>query len=137
MTLLVHFCNFVRSLLKKTRLLSGFINKIILGYTVPVSVASANGTTSSSPLNRTSSPPENNPSSAGQQSQQSTGGSGQSPMAALMSVADNLPPGSPRSAGGSPPSGPAPRSASRGSQHSPNSTGKHYRVYLFLNVKIL
>jgi hypothetical protein len=39
-----------------------------------------------------------------------------------MSVADNLPPGSPRSAGGSPPSSGAPRSASRGSQHSPNST---------------
>ncbi|XP_066908227.1 interferon regulatory factor 2-binding protein 1 [Halyomorpha halys] len=50
-------------------------------------------------------------------------------MAALMSVADNLPPGSPRSAGGSPPTAPpaqqppAPRSASRGSQHSPNSSG--------------
>uniref|UniRef100_A0AAR5Q3K1 Interferon regulatory factor 2-binding protein 1/2-like C3HC4 zinc finger domain-containing protein n=1 Tax=Dendroctonus ponderosae TaxID=77166 RepID=A0AAR5Q3K1_DENPD len=44
-------------------------------------------------------------------------------MAALMSVADNLPPGSPRSTGGSPPSNAAPRSASRGSQHSPNSTG--------------
>jgi hypothetical protein len=46
-------------------------------------------------------------------------------MAALMSVADNLPPGSPRSAGGSPPSSGAPRSASRGSQHSPNSTGSN------------
>lgn len=44
-------------------------------------------------------------------------------MAALMSVADNLPPGSPRSTGGSPPTNVAPRSASRGSQHSPNSTG--------------
>ncbi|CAB3363187.1 Hypothetical predicted protein [Cloeon dipterum] len=44
---------------------------------------------------------------------------GPSPMAALMSVADNLPPGSPRS-GASPPTGP--RSASRGSQHSPNSS---------------
>lgn len=48
---------------------------------------------------------------------------GQSPMAALMSVADNLPPGSPRSTGGSPPGTNAPRSASRGSQHSPNSSG--------------
>lgn len=45
-----------------------------------------------------------------------------------MSVADNLPPGSPRSAGGSPPgtvaAPAAPRSASRSSQHSPNSSGK-------------
>ena len=48
---------------------------------------------------------------------------GPSPMAALMSVTDNLPPGSPRSAGGSPPGPTGPRSASRGSQHSPNSTG--------------
>ncbi|KAF4523136.1 hypothetical protein B566_EDAN003151 [Ephemera danica] len=60
-----------------------------------------------------------------QQQQQQQGPAGQaagqqggpSPMAALMSVADNLPPGSPRS---SPPTGP--RSASRGSQHSPNSS---------------
>ncbi|CAH1957206.1 unnamed protein product [Acanthoscelides obtectus] len=67
------------------------------------------------------------------------GGGGQSPMAALMSVADQLPPGSPRSAQGSPPAGAVTganvlgaaqqqaqgqqRSASRGSQHSPNSTG--------------
>ncbi|KAJ8922606.1 hypothetical protein NQ315_007638, partial [Exocentrus adspersus] len=89
---------------------------------VPVSVASANGTSSSSPLtNRTGSPPEANGAVTTQQNQPSTG-SGQSPMAALMSVADNLPPGSPRSTGGSPPSNVAPRSASRGSQHSPNST---------------
>ncbi|KAK3929316.1 Interferon regulatory factor 2-binding protein 2-B [Frankliniella fusca] len=72
-----------------------------------------------------------------------SGPNGPSPMAALMSVTDNLPPGSPRSAGGSPPgpgvgvpgvglpgpgaggagAGALPRSASRGSQHSPNSTG--------------
>ncbi|XP_066908893.1 interferon regulatory factor 2-binding protein 2-like [Halyomorpha halys] len=76
-----------------------------------------NGGGSASPLGaRTGSPPEG-------------GAQGQSPMAALMSVADNLPPGSPRSAGGSPPTAPpaqqppAPRSASRGSQHSPNSSG--------------
>lgn len=58
------------------------------------------------------------------------------PMAALMSVADNLPPGSPQSARGSPPgsTGPSaqapggPRSASRGSQHSPNSTGTYSRL---------
>ncbi|XP_975609.3 interferon regulatory factor 2-binding protein 2 isoform X1 [Tribolium castaneum] len=88
---------------------------------VPVSVASANGSSSGSPLNnRTGSPPDPNAGTT-QQTQQS-GGTGQSPMAALMSVADNLPPGSPRSAGGSPPSSAAPRSASRGSQHSPNST---------------
>uniref|UniRef100_V5GWI5 Interferon regulatory factor 2-binding protein 2-B n=1 Tax=Anoplophora glabripennis TaxID=217634 RepID=V5GWI5_ANOGL len=90
----------------------------------PVSVASANGTSSSSPLtSRTGSPPEANAAGTTQQSQPTTG-SGQSPMAALMSVADNLPPGSPRSTGGSPPTNVAPRSASRGSQHSPNSTGR-------------
>lgn len=91
---------------------------------MPVSVGSANGTTSSSPLNnRTGSPPEANVAGTTQQTQPSTG-SGQSPMAALMSVADILPPGSPRSTGGSPPTNVVPRSASRGSQHSPNSTGK-------------
>ncbi|CAH1111584.1 unnamed protein product [Psylliodes chrysocephalus] len=89
----------------------------------PVSVASVNGTSSSSPLNsRTGSPPETNMTGAAPQTQP-TAGSGQSPMAALISVADNLPPGSPRSTGGSPPTNVAPRSASRGSQHSPNSTG--------------
>lgn len=52
-------------------------------------------------------------------------GAGPSPMAALMSVADTLPPGSPRSAGGSPPQAPQQqRSNSRSSQHSPNSSGK-------------
>ncbi|KPJ04649.1 Interferon regulatory factor 2-binding protein 2-A [Papilio xuthus] len=50
---------------------------------------------------------------------------GPSPMAALMSVADTLPPGSPRSAGGSPPQPPPQRSNSRSSQHSPNSSGEH------------
>lgn len=98
--------------------------EIILGYTAPVSVANTNGTSAGSPLStRTSSPPETAAPSAGQQTQTSTA-NGQSPMAALMSVADNLPPGSPRSAGGSPPSNAVPRSASRGSQHSPNSSGK-------------
>lgn len=60
----------------------------------------------------------------------------QSPMAALMSVADALPPGSPRSStssGGPSPPGPPQgvpppvRSASRGSQHSPNSSGRGRR----------
>ncbi|XP_066252722.1 interferon regulatory factor 2-binding protein 2-B [Euwallacea similis] len=87
---------------------------------VPVSIATANGS-SNSPLNRTGSPPDANTTAPGTQVQTQTG-SGQSPMAALMSVADNLPPGSPRSTGGSPPGNSAPRSASRGSQHSPNST---------------
>ncbi|XP_060532203.1 interferon regulatory factor 2-binding protein-like A [Cylas formicarius] len=87
---------------------------------VPVSIASANGT-SSSPLNRTGSPPEANQSGGVQQNQPQPG-SGQSPMAALMSATENLPPGSPRSTGGSPPTNVVPRSASRGSQHSPNST---------------
>lgn len=47
----------------------------------------------------------------------------QSPMANLMSITETLPPGSPRS-GPSPPGPPPPRTASRGSQHSPNSSGK-------------
>lgn len=73
-----------------------------------------------SPLGpRTTSPPES-------ATQQTPGATTQSPMAALMSVADTLPPGSPRSAGGSPPGAGGPRSASRGSQHSPNSSGKLY-----------
>ncbi|XP_067011602.1 interferon regulatory factor 2-binding protein 2 isoform X3 [Anabrus simplex] len=86
-----------------------------------------------SPLGpRTGSPPDQQPGVGGgqpssqqpqsQQQQQAGGGSSQSPMAALMSVADTLPPGSPRSAGGSPPGSGGPRSASRGSQHSPNSS---------------
>lgn len=90
--------------------------------TVPVSVSVANSVSnnSGSPLtNRTSSPPE---AGTTQQTQHGSQGNGPSPMAALMSVTDNLPPGSPRSAGGSPPTNAAPRSASRGSQHSPNST---------------
>lgn len=98
----------------------------ILGYTTTVSVASGTGANSHSPLStRTSSPPETNATSATQQQPQPTQPSGQNPMAALMSVADNLPPGSPRSTGGSPPGNAAPRSASRGSQHSPNSTGRN------------
>lgn len=88
---------------------------------VPVSLASANGS-SSSPLNRTGSPPDANTTVPGAPQSQPQASSVQSPMAALMSVADTLPPGSPRSTGGSPPSNAAPRSASRGSQHSPNST---------------
>lgn len=47
----------------------------------------------------------------------------QSPMANLMSITETLPPGSPRS-GPSPPGPPPPRTASRSSQHSPNSSGK-------------
>lgn len=47
----------------------------------------------------------------------------QSPMANLMSITETLPQGSPRS-GPSPPGPPPPRTASRGSQHSPNSSGK-------------
>uniref|UniRef100_A0A2M4AD64 Putative interferon regulatory factor 2-binding protein-like isoform x1 n=1 Tax=Anopheles triannulatus TaxID=58253 RepID=A0A2M4AD64_9DIPT len=46
----------------------------------------------------------------------------QSPMANLMSITETLPPGSPRN-GPSPPGPPPPRTASRGSQHSPNSSG--------------
>lgn len=106
----------------------------------PLSVASANGSNSStSPLasSRTGSPPDGSgatgstsgPVAGGQQSGAAPG-SGQSPMAALMSVADNLPPGSPRSTGGSPPGNAAPRSASRGSQHSPNSTGRWFSRFL-------
>uniref|UniRef100_A0A1A9VCK4 Interferon regulatory factor 2-binding protein 1/2-like C3HC4 zinc finger domain-containing protein n=3 Tax=Glossina TaxID=7393 RepID=A0A1A9VCK4_GLOAU len=42
-------------------------------------------------------------------------------MANLMSITETLPPGSPRN-GPSPPGPPPPRTASRGSQHSPNSS---------------
>ncbi|KAJ9583977.1 hypothetical protein L9F63_021680, partial [Diploptera punctata] len=98
------------------------------GYpAVPLGVSNGGA---GSPLGpRTGSPPESQqsntqaPSQQSQQQQQQQNGNGQSPMAALMSVADNLPPGSPRSAGGSPPGSGGPRSASRGSQHSPNSSG--------------
>lgn len=69
-----------------------------------------------SPLGRTAGSPPVTGASAG---------AGPSPMAALMSVADTLPPGSPRSAGGSPPQPPPQRSASRSSQHSPNSSGSN------------
>ncbi|PSN28951.1 Interferon regulatory factor 2-binding protein 2-B [Blattella germanica] len=97
------------------------------GYpAVPLGVSNGGA---GSPLGpRTGSPPESQqpntqaPSQQPQQQQQQNS-NGQSPMAALMSVADNLPPGSPRSAGGSPPGSGGPRSASRGSQHSPNSSG--------------
>lgn len=93
------------------------------GYSVPVSVANGNAANASSPLGpRTVSPPEPT-TGTGPQPHVGANGSGQSPMAALMSVADNLPPGSPRSTGGTPPGNSAPRSASRGSQHSPNSSG--------------
>ncbi|XP_049944142.1 interferon regulatory factor 2-binding protein 2-B [Schistocerca serialis cubense] len=88
------------------------------GYPGVAMSVSAGG--AGSPLGpRTNTPPESAAATAG--SGAGAAAPGQSPMAALMSVADNLPPGSPRSAGGSPP-GP-PRSASRGSQHSPNSSG--------------
>lgn len=50
----------------------------------------------------------------------------QSPMANLMSITETLPSGSPRN-GPSPP-GPPPRTASRGSQHSPNSSGIYYNM---------
>nr|CAD7427734.1 unnamed protein product [Timema monikensis] len=85
-----------------------------------VPMSGSNGGSAGSPLGpRTGSPPDPQQPSA----QQQQGSNGQSPMAALMSVADNLPPGSPRSAGSSPPGPGGPRSASRGSQHSPNSSG--------------
>lgn len=90
---------------------------VYLGYPSGNLSASNNGGGSNSP--RTGSPGE-----AGSGANAPAGGApGQNPMAALMSVADILPPGSPRS---SPPAQPnqAPRSASRGSQHSPNSSGK-------------
>lgn len=92
---------------------------------------------------RTGSPPEGSGatgSATGTVSGQQSGtapGSGQSPMAALMSVADNLPPGSPRSTGGSPPGNAAPRSASRGSQHSPNSTGRCFVKKKFVGLVVI
>lgn len=68
-------------------------------------------------------------------------GSGPSPMAALMSVADNLtspepvpqPPNNPSPTSRSPPTTAAnaqQRSASRGSQHSPNSSGNYSSICL-------
>lgn len=54
----------------------------------------------------------------------------QSPMANLMSITETLPPGSPRS-GPSPPGPPPPRTASRSSQHSPNSSGKWDSCFFF------
>lgn len=94
-------------------------------------------TGSSLPASRTTGSPTDGPpsmqtaggSGSGQQSTQNQS-NGPNPMAALMSVTDNLPPGSPQSARGSPPGPTAqqpggPRSASRGSQHSPNSTGMY------------
>ncbi|XP_050538578.1 interferon regulatory factor 2-binding protein 1 [Daktulosphaira vitifoliae] len=97
--------------------------------------SSGPATGSSLPASRTAGSPIDGPpsmqttggSSGGQQSSQNQS-NGTNPMAALMSVTDNLPPGSPQSARGSPPGSTAqqpggPRSASRGSQHSPNSTG--------------
>lgn len=96
---------------------------------MPVSVANGNATNVSSPLGpRTVSPPE--PTTGTVQQHPGGNNSGQSPMAALMSVADNLPPGSPRSTGGTPPGNAAPRSASRGSQHSPNSSGNYHNKTL-------
>lgn len=113
------------SLIKKFVQKILFLKIFILGYSVPVSVANGNAANASSPLGpRTVSPPEPTTGTGPQQQHVGANGSGQSPMAALMSVADNLPPGSPRSTGGTPPGNSAPRSASRGSQHSPNSSGK-------------
>ncbi|XP_018333533.1 interferon regulatory factor 2-binding protein-like A isoform X2 [Agrilus planipennis] len=87
-----------------------------------VSVAGGTAAAANSPLNNRTASPQDGSTAASSQPNQQNSGSGQSPMAALMSVADNLPPGSPRSTGGSPPGNAVPRSASRGSQHSPNST---------------
>lgn len=109
----------------------------VSGYPAPGNVSLTNGsTTAGSPLNpRTGSPQEHLPQSTPSQGPQQPSQNGQSPMAALMSVADNLPPGSPRSAGGSPPGSGGPRSASRSSQHSPNSSGKsHLASHLLPNL---
>lgn len=58
----------------------------------------------------------------------------QSPMANLMSITETLPPGSPRN-GSSPPGPqlPPPRTASRGSQHSPNSSGTLIQIQSIQN----
>lgn len=91
------------------------------GNSAPLTNGSA-----SSPLGRT----------AGSPPVTGAGGAGPSPMAALMSVADTLPPGSPRSAGGSPPQAPQQqRSNSRSSQHSPNSSGKDHHDHFCLSAK--
>jgi len=107
-------------------------------------MTNGNGPAAGSPLaaGRTTGSPTNGPPSmqtigaggGGQPGAQNQQNGPSNPMAALMSVADNLPPSSPQSARGSPPGsiGPTaqapggPRSASRGSQHSPNSTGMYF-----------
>lgn len=112
-------------------------------------MTNGNGPPAGSPLaaGRTTGSPTDGPPSmqsgigagGGQQGAQIQQNGPNNPMAALMSVADNLPPGSPQSARGSPPGstgggGPnaqvpgGPRSASRGSQHSPNSTGMYFNT---------
>ncbi|XP_021205005.1 interferon regulatory factor 2-binding protein-like A isoform X1 [Bombyx mori] len=87
-------------------------NAIFTGYGNPAPLTNGSA---GSPLGRT----------AGSPPVTGAPGAGPSPMAALMSVTDTLPPGSPRSAGGSPPQPQTQRSASRSSQHSPNSSGSN------------
>ncbi|XP_023246047.1 interferon regulatory factor 2-binding protein 2-like [Copidosoma floridanum] len=111
-----------------------------VGPSIPLAPANVATNGGGSPLRPRTSPPPLPPPSAqetSQENQQSNhhqgSGSGPSPMAALMSVADNLaspepvaqPPNNPSPTSRSPPTTAAnvqQRSASRGSQHSPNST---------------
>ncbi|XP_011497067.1 PREDICTED: interferon regulatory factor 2-binding protein-like B [Ceratosolen solmsi marchali] len=120
-------------------------NGTYVGPSIPLAPANVATNGGGSPLRpRTSPPPPPPPSSqeSSQESQQSNHhqgtGSGPSPMAALMSVADNLtspepipqPPNNPSPTSRSPPTTAAnaqQRSASRGSQHSPNSSGSSGR----------
>ncbi|KAG5314323.1 I2BP1 protein, partial [Acromyrmex insinuator] len=115
-----------------------------VGPSIPLAPANVAANGGGSPLRpRTSPPPPPPPSQEGandnSQSNHHQGtANGPSPMAALMSVADNLtspepvpqPPNNPSPTSRSPPTTAAnaqQRSASRGSQHSPNSSGSSGR----------
>ncbi|XP_029660935.1 interferon regulatory factor 2-binding protein-like A isoform X3 [Formica exsecta] len=117
-------------------------NGAYVGPSIPLAPANVAANGGGSPLRpRTSPPPPPPPTqeSANDNSQSNhhqTAANGPSPMAALMSVADNLtspepvpqPPNNPSPTNRSPPTTAATaqqRSASRGSQHSPNSTDSY------------
>ncbi|KYN29168.1 PREDICTED: interferon regulatory factor 2-binding protein 2 [Trachymyrmex cornetzi] len=119
-------------------------NGAYVGPSIPLAPANVAANGGGSPLRpRTSPPPPPPPSQEGandnSQSNHHQGtANGPSPMAALMSVADNLtspepvpqPPNNPSPTSRSPPTTAAnaqQRSASRGSQHSPNSSGSSGR----------
>ncbi|KAL6255886.1 hypothetical protein P5V15_013127 [Pogonomyrmex californicus] len=119
-------------------------NGAYVGPSIPLAPANVAANGGGSPLRpRTSPPPPPPPSQEGandnsQSNHHQSSTNGPSPMAALMSVADNLtspepvpqPPNNPSPTSRSPPTtatNAQQRSASRGSQHSPNSSGSSGR----------